>query len=95
MPRGSRPGTTPGTCPSCGRDKVWKADSRRATGGYWTCSHKDAATPGERPPRQHRQRQPRAKAAGTKNWLTDPTRPVCLVEGCMYDAGTCKHARKH
>jgi hypothetical protein len=34
----------------------------------------------------------RAKArpgVGTKNWLTDPSLPVCPVEGCLWDAPTC------
>lgn len=53
MPRGSKPSTTSGACDTCGRAKVWKADSRRATGGYWTCSHRDVGTP----------RGPRARVA--------------------------------
>lgn len=57
MPRGKTPSTTPGTCDTCGRAKVWKSDTRRATGGYWTCTHRDAATPRGPRARVTRQRE--------------------------------------
>jgi hypothetical protein len=100
MPRGHKPTTAPGPCATCGAAKVWKADSRRATGGYWTCSHKDAAPHAPRAsttPRQPSRRPstvlPRP-AIGTQAWLTDPTVRVCKADGCLFDSGTCRHARK-
>ncbi len=79
MARGKAPGTTPGPCPRCGRAKVWKADSRRATGGYWTCPHREVGPPrAPRAPRQARQRAPRDNAPRVehRDGLIISTRPL-------------------
>jgi hypothetical protein len=94
MPRGTVPATTPGDCPTCGRAKVWKADSRRATLGYWTCAHRDVvkrtarpATP--RPPRARRHVQ------GTQEWMSNPSVAACKTDGCFWDGVTCpRHAAR-
>jgi hypothetical protein len=33
------------------------------------------------------------KAGPTQRWLTDPAVRVCTVDGCHYDAGTCRHGK--
>lgn len=100
-PPGSGTGTntTAGPCDTCGRDKVWRADSRRAAGGYWQCLHREIGPPrgprGDTSPRRPgaRARRARASSVGTRNWLTDPTLRVCKVDGCHFDAGTCGHRK--
>jgi hypothetical protein len=100
--RGRPPGTgtAPGTCQTCGRAKTWKADSRRATGGYWTCSH------GVGPSSSSRQSRSRPSSSsssscstprpeGTQRWLEAATVRACKAEGCFWDASTCpEHPRK-
>jgi hypothetical protein len=101
MPRGHKPGTTPGPCDTCGRAKVWKADSRRATGGYWTCSHGRTAAPrtpraepGRRVARPPTPAARRRSRIGTQDWLTDPAVAACKADDCFWDAHTCPEHRK-
>lgn len=108
-PKGSGTGTStaPGECEKCGRAKVWKGDSRRAEGGYYTCKHGKAST---KRPRKAGPRRPRRPAdvnagktaapkpqarVGTQEWLTDPSVPVCSHDECWFDRKTCPvHGRK-
>lgn len=96
MPRGSKPSTTPGPCDTCGREKRWRADSRRATGGYWTCSHGIAGDTRGRNADTVPRRKPALTSAiptrpriGTQEWLTNPEVRACKSDGCFWDARTC------
>jgi hypothetical protein len=99
MPRGSQPGTTPGPCVTCGRSRVWKADGRRATLGYWTCAHRDVAPRAPRvraAPRPASRSAPRARSRpqGTQEWLSNPAVAACKHDACFWDAATCPVHRR-
>lgn len=64
MPSGSTPGTAPGPCAACGREKRWRADRRRATLGYWTCAHRDVGAP--RAPRSRGERRTKPATLGPR-----------------------------
>jgi hypothetical protein len=78
------------TCPRCGAPLRRQTDRRKACGYSLRCSvggHPRSTSP--RTPVV-----PRRPRIGTKSWLTDPTVRVCKADGCLYDAGTCRHARR-
>jgi hypothetical protein len=89
--------TTPGPCERCGREKRWRADARRAGGGYWTCSHRAPGGSRTTPkPRRSLERLPgprRTILEGTRRWLTDPTVRVCPADSCFNDWPCPEHGR--
>jgi hypothetical protein len=98
-PPGSGTGTNtaPGTCDTCGRAKVFKTDSRRATGGYWTCDHGRTPPPRVRrtgtgtEPATRRTSRRRPRPQGTREWLVNPAVRCCKQEGCYWDAPCPEH----
>lgn len=77
-----------GTCPTCGAPLARQTDRRRARGYSLRCT-----VGGHTSPHEHGSRTTRPRV-GTKNWVTDPSLPVCPVEGCFFDRGTCGHRRR-
>lgn len=96
------------SCPHCsapfdpphrGRPKVYCSTAcRRAAQNLRRCPDPERRR-GPRAPRapragQRPTRQPRQRArSGTQHWMNDTTVPVCKMDNCFFDAGTCSHRR--
>jgi hypothetical protein len=75
--------------------------SRPCRNAYWN-ARQPTTTRARRAPHADTGTEPRPRRSsgvrrrpriGTQTWLTDPTVRVCKVEGCHFDAGTCRHGR--